>query len=273
MIKERYEKICIFYDRKFREEKNIVKNSYREIIKIIEKRWGVTLTQKIRIYILNSDLRFLFYASPTYYKVLLFTILLPYWLIVQRKKWAKKRGVCSFKTHTPCILIKPLKYHEDYYKKKFENTKVNNISAKFRRTLSNLFTHVCINDLEIPYWLEEGISLVMMEHYDGEQSLDKTSLTTIQEKVERGFDVEEINLHDEEDYKYLYTKGYWTVKYLEDEYPGLLKEVINQFQKNEIEIAIGEELDISNENRNKLWVEIDNIILCYYNNQNIKNRT
>lgn len=128
MKKVKNKSFTLYYKSKYKKEKDIIINNYVDICNVIHKLWNVKPIKELDIFLLKSDLKFIFYTFPLLPKILTFTLLLPYWLIVQSKKWKKKRVIYNYKKAVPSLLIKPIGFLKKY--KKLDTESIQNIKIE-----------------------------------------------------------------------------------------------------------------------------------------------
>ena len=265
IMKEKLNGVNIICKDAYKKEKKIIKDNYKNILKLIKKLWSFDEPEKVNIYIMKSDFKFALITHPILNKVFLLTLLLPYWVLKERKKRKKWRGVSHFKKDYPCILLKPMEAYRNLDSELgniIYKTKKNNLSKKFKITLCDQLLSILIPQY-LTLWLNEGITSVTIEKYIDKQIYKVDSLKLLKENYCQ-INVSEFSEVDNKTIAYNYTKGYWTVRYLEEEYPGFLKKTIKKYKGEEIVKEIGKKLGLDTNNKDELWEQIDDLLYDHY---------
>ena len=216
------------YDLKYKKEKNIVAKTIKDYCNYIENMWKVDKPDdELYIYIFKSDLKYIYYAFPVFQKILIYTILFPYWFFRIRKSWSKMRTFYQYWNGKYHILLRPI---ESY--KKLDSSlgelmliKEEDRKKKFEITFFHIIHSIYINDLQLPKWFKHGLVYLTTEKYFKKRIIKNSSIETFAVNFSdfKRYDVQKSDIS----IVYEYLKGYWTVKYLEDKTSiDLLKEIV-----------------------------------------------
>src|SRR5690554_6457560 len=108
MVRERLKNIEIVYNRRYLKEKNIIKKNIEKINIILYELWRLGSCEEIKLYILNSNIKFLICIYPFLQK-LIFFLLFP--IVYFKNRDVFKRSGCIYiDSNTSRILIKSCKY-------------------------------------------------------------------------------------------------------------------------------------------------------------------
>ena len=138
--------------------------------------------------------------------------------------------------------------------------KGTNLKHFFVMSFGRLVSTLLAKFIEIPKWVRLGISSVSIDKFFGYQTVKKKTIAMLINE-NKPYNVNSINVESNNEFAYYYSKGYWTVRYLEEEYPGFLKEVINNYEGEQIENQIIKKLNLDKE---KYWEQLDELLYKSY---------
>lgn len=263
MKKKQLEQLKIIYENKYSVEKNIIENNYHNIFDLIFILWDFKSPTNIEIYITKSDFKFALMTHSILQKLFLITLLLPYWILIERKKRKKWRAVSHFQKKYPIILLKPIEIYgrldNSIGKLIYIDGKMYKKKDRFLITLCDQLVNACIPS-KIPLWINEGVSSLTVENLIKKQIYKNASIQLLKN------DYKIINVHEfskvsDNCIAYNYAKGYWTVRYLEENYPGFLKETFKEYRGEEIVDQIRLKLGLNHE---KFWEQLDELLYENY---------
>ena|SRR5690554_2530225 len=109
--------------------------------------------------------------------------------------------------------------------------------------------------------------MVTNYYYVGKQMVKNQTIEIFNKDIKyEEISLTDININNKDAIVYNYVKGYWTVRYLEENYPGFLKEIFRKFESEKIVKQIAKKLDLNIDNRVSFWEELDNLLYDYFKN-------
>lgn len=236
-----------------------------KVLNIATEDWGLKSPQDCRIYVMTSWPEFIFNSTPLRWKLtLLLTLLL--WVPRIRKTWPYSTAWTQRYGNRIAIGIKPSHLIEK------SDRKIGSIMSEEEpdadKHIQNLacheIIHACSTYLILPMWLNEGIAMLSTDRFSGKPVIRKETLQIVKDHLpkEEPMTYGNIAKMTTEDITYHDSRGYWIVKYLEENHPGFLKDILSIHRyEDEIEERMAEALGID---PNDLWQNIDDIITGYF---------
>jgi hypothetical protein len=120
--------------------------------------------------------------------------------------------------------------------------------------------HACSAHLKLPTWLNEGIATVTADRFLGKPTIRRETLAFVRDFQPKGAPptYRELSRMDGEAIAYHGVRGYWLVRYLEENRPGFLRRMFSLGQNGRtIEQEMIAELGMEPES---FWSEIDGVI-------------
>lgn len=255
-----------FIDSKiYKQEVYVVQKLFDRISYKLQMLWGIENEKNIKIYISRYYILYILKALPIH-KSLLLLLFFPLWYFKVKKKLDSTEVMFGEKLDGYIVFLKPIKSNnrerlldkeEIYFKSK------SNL-LMFERNACHIVVNVLVAPISLPYWLENGLIVFCSDSILGKPFLKIESLLLLKG---RGYD-EIISLSlkntNEDKLNYNYTKGYWTVRYLEEEYPGFLKETFKSYKGEDVVRMIVEKLDFDTTDDEKMWGQLDEMLYNHY---------
>jgi hypothetical protein len=119
----------------------------------------------------------------------------------------------------------------------------------------------------LPAWLNEGIAIVTVDHFAGKPTIRRETLGFVKGFVPKGTPptYRELSRLGGEAIAYHSVRGYWLVRYLEEERPGFLRRLFSLAQdarvmERETVAELGMELE-------GFWSGIDGVMAGHFESQ------
>ena len=99
------------------------------------------------------------------------------------------------------------------------------LEEKVQQITCHELTHACSDDLKLPTWLHEGMAMVTVDAFCEEETIRPETLETLK-KYSGAFGTQgrqRLRLRDPQALIYLYCRGYWLTRFIEDTRPGLIR--------------------------------------------------
>jgi hypothetical protein len=130
--------------------------------------------------------------------------------------------------------------------------------------------HACSAHLRLPTWLNEGIATVTVDRFLGRPTIIQETLKFMGGFLPKGAPptYRELSRMGIEAIVYHGVRGYWLVRYMEEEHPGFLKRMFSlsrDLQAIEREMAM--ELAMEPES---FWREIDDVVVGHFERERVR---
>jgi hypothetical protein len=266
MQKENMNGVELIYNKKYTKEASIVKNIHKNISDLIISCWGINKPSYYKIYILRSNLKYFFYVFPWYYKIIL-GITLPFWYFNINKLFKSWGSFTISSKNFLSILLKPIKVYSSLHNNigtLILHKEVDEIKL-FKSVVCQEIFYVHLSSIQLPKWLTKGLAIFTVNKYFNRETVKENTLEMLNENNYKKIDNKNLNYEQKETIAYNYVKGYWTVRYLEENYPGFLKE---SFKKKDLDIEkeIAKKIGISTD-KESFWSELDEFLYNYFNDK------
>jgi hypothetical protein len=190
----------------------------------------------------------------------------PLWYFRQRRIWPYAGGYEQRYGRRVAVGVKPPRLmqqaNESVGVQIFVETKEND--EKVERTTCHELAHAFVGHLNLPAWLKEGHAMVTADRYMGRPTVRPDTLEALARysKKAAAAGYRKVSMQDPDAAVYLYTRGYWITRYLDDTQPELLRGLLQQKQRPdaveaEVSAALGME-------REAFWREIDGIVIEHF---------
>lgn len=200
---------------------------------VIRDGWGLERPADCRIFVMTSWVRFFFQSAPWPWRILL-AITIPFWAPRAQSAWPYSAAWTQRYGRRVAIGIKPPRLLAVSDKRIGARMFVEerDVKAKLQHLACHELTHACSAHLKLPAWLNEGIAAVTVDRLLGKQTIRTDTLELIRTFTPKGRppDYRELSRLRGEAFVYHPVRGYWIVRYLEGQHPGLLKQLFASFQ-------------------------------------------
>jgi hypothetical protein len=210
---------------------------------------------------MTSWIRFLFHSSPWYARIFLAGTM-PLWFSRRKKQWEiaagwtlryKKRPVVGVK---PTRLLRPAQSKSDisvFVKEDDQGRMIQNVAC-------HELVHAFTAHLKLPLWLNEGLAMVTVDKFAGKPTVNPETVKTLRKwagKTSPGR-YRKLDPGDMDALVYHFVRGYWITRYIEDQQPELLKDLLRRrYKKRELENKTAEAFGMT---ADEFWSKIDGMI-------------
>jgi hypothetical protein len=129
--------------------------------------------------------------------------------------------------------------------------------------------HACSAHLRLPMWLNEGIAMVTADRFLGRPTVRGEGLEYVRGFLSKGAPptYRELSRMDGQAIAYHGLRGYWLVRYLEEERSAFLRQMLARCQDTRaIEREMVTELGMEPES---FWNEIDGVIVGHFEREGV----
>jgi hypothetical protein len=257
--------LTLFFNAEEREAAELIRQACEKSVPLIHERWGLDPPQDCRVYVMTSWSRFVFHSAP-WQRKLLFAVLLPFWALRARKLWRYAGGwVRSYGTRVT-VGVKPPRLVQLGDSSIGDRIFVpaQDVYEKVQLNTCHELVHAFTDHLGLPVWLHEGLAMVTVDRFAGKPTVRNATL----EPIERWSHhtnpggSEELRLEDPDAVVYLYVRGYWLTRYVEETRPALLKGLLSRsLRSDELESEIAAAYG---KGREEFWREIDGMLVARF---------
>jgi len=234
-------------------------------IRLVQESWGLEAPEDCRIYVMTSWLGFVFRSAPWPWRVLLGATM-PFWVPRARKTWPYSAAWTQRYGRRVAIGVKPPRLLEQSDRtigvRVFVEEKDPKVNV--RHVTCHELVHACSAHLRLPLWLNEGIATVTVDRFLGRPTIRPETLAFMGSFLPKAAPptYRELSRMGGEAIVYHGVRGYWLVRYLEEERPGLLRRTFAlQRDSKAIEREVAAEVGIAPE---RFWSEIDSMIVRHF---------
>ena len=138
-----------------------------------------------------------------------------------------------------------------------------NADERVRQVAIHELTHAFCEHLRLPHWLKEGVAMVAVDRVVGEETVLRESLDRLARGGDRARPERRMSVRlDPEALLDLYVRGYWTTRFLDEEQPGLLRELLSRRRPaREIDAMFGAVLGADPQ---APWSRIDEVVRSHF---------
>ncbi len=247
------------------ETAELVRHAWAKSARLIREHWGLATPEDCRVYIMTSWLDFMA-RSPTWPWKLLLAVTLPLWVLRVNRTWALAGGWAQQYGRRRAVGVKPPRLLQQADRKLGDRIFVRNesLNEKVQSITCHELTHAFTSHLKLPTWLREGLAMVMVDRFFERATVQHETLAMLtcrSDHLSAG-GRQKLRVRDEERLLYVYVRGYWLTRYLEETQPGLLKDLlVRRYRHDELErqiaTACGKGLEA-------FWAEIDSVMVAHF---------
>lgn len=196
---------------------------------MLQERWGLVMPADLRVYVMTSWQKFIFHAAPLGYRIYI-ALVYPLFAARARQTWAVAGGWQVALGKRQVVGVKPYRLIRQSAQALGERIFVREEDPddKIRHVTCHELTHAFTNTLKLPTWFHEGLAMLAVDRLLGRQTVKTETLQELRQPPPANLP-ERYTPQDAENYfLYHYVRGYWTVRYLDECYPDLLRGVLGQ---------------------------------------------
>ena len=257
--------LTLFFDAEEHEAAELAQDACQKSIRLIREQWDLDTPRELRVYVMTSWLHFIFHSAPWFWQPLL-VLSLPFWYRRIKNLWRYAGGWAQRYGKRCAIGVKPARLIQQTDKSLGDRFFVqeDSLDDKIRHITCHELTHAFTAHLKLPMWLNEGLAVLMMDRLFGRQIVKQETLDILArpadgENLQR---VRKITGQNLDAVVYLFVRGYWITRYLEDVRPGLIKDLLAQRHSHvKLENKIAGALDMD---RETFWRSIDGLVVAHF---------
>jgi hypothetical protein len=257
--------LTLYFETEDREAADLIGRACERSVQTIHEHWGLETPEDCRVYVMRSLLHFVYHSAPWSWRVLL-SATFPLWYFRQRRIWPYAGGYEQRYGRRVAVGVKPpqLMQEADGSVGARVFVQTGDTGEKVERTTCHELAHAFVGHLDLPAWLKEGHAMVTVDRFMGKPTVQHATLEALARSSTKaeaeGY--RKVSMKDPDAAVYLYTRGYWITRYLDDTHPELLRSLLQQRRsqsalENEVATALGMEVGA-------FWREIDGMVIAHF---------
>jgi hypothetical protein len=263
----------LFYDAEESEAAELIGQACAQTVQLIHEYWGLETPEDLRVYVMTSWLHFLFHSPPWPWRILVGAAL-PFLYFRIHRMWPYVGGWEQRFGQRRAVGVKPPWLMEEADRSIGTRIFVpeEDIDEKVALTTCHELAHAFVTHLQLPNWLKEGHAMVTVDQYAGKPTVKAETLKALERfpAQARAGSSRRISMQDPDAAVYLYTRGYWITRFLDDTQPELLRDLLVERMPHKIlESRIAGALGM---NLEEFWKSIDEITISQFKQQALAGR-
>jgi len=234
--------LTLFFDAEEQDTVELIGQACAKSMRVIQEHWKLDIPKDCRIYIMTSWFGFMFRSAPWPWKILL-AVTMPLWVLRAKKIWPLVGGWEQRYGRRRVVGVKPPRLVRLADKRIGDRifVKEEDANEKVRSITCHELTHAFTSHLQLPAWLKEGLAMVMVDKFFEEPTVQYETLKVLEHSSDKHTfgRRQKLRVGDGNALVYLYARGYWLTRYIEETLPGLLKDLLSRrCQHNELQDKI-----------------------------------
>jgi hypothetical protein len=207
----------------------------------------------------------IFFSAPPIWRILL-GLTFPIWYFRTRRIWPYAGGWQQQFGRRSVVGIKPPRLLQVSDRSLGQRIYIPepDLNLKVEHLACHELTHALTARLRLPAWLNEGLAMAAVDQFLGRVSVKSETLSALRDSAGQAGPRSYlgVKVSDPDAMVYLYVRGYWLVRYLEETLPGLLKGLLQRRRSHKaLEIELSRSLGLR---RLEFWRKIDTLVAEYY---------
>ena len=237
-----------------------------KVLPMVSERWGLKPPAELWLYVMDEAwIKAIFFSAPPIWRALL-GLMYPIWYNRTRRMWPYAGGWQQQFGRRSVVGIKPPRLLQTSDRSLGQRIYVPepDLNLKVEHLASHELTHALTARLRLPAWLNEGLAMVAVDQYLGKASVKSDTLSALRSSTGKASPGSylRVQVSDPDAMVYLYVRGYWIVRYLEETQPGLLKGLLQRRRSHAaIETELARALGMR---RPEFWRNIDGRVVKYF---------
>jgi hypothetical protein len=264
--------VTLVFDPGEQDTADLIGGACAKAIRLAQESWGLEPPEDCRIYVMTSWWGFVFQSAPWPWRILLGATV-PFWCFRARRTWPYSAAWTQRYGRRVAIGVKPPRLLEQSDRRIGVRMFVEerDMKVNVQHVTCHELVHACAAHLRLPMWLNEGIATVTVDRF-----LERPTIRQETLEFMRGFlpkapppTYRELSRMGGEAIAYHGMRGYWLVRYLEEERPGFLRRMFSLRRDSKtIEREVAMELGME---PGSFWSEIDEVVVGHFERQEKSN--
>ncbi len=257
--------MTLYFDADERDAAQIIQDACEKSVRLVHELWGLDTPKDCRVYVMTSGLQFIFHSAPWTWRILL-GVSFPLWCFRVLRLWKFSAGWTQRYSKRLAVGVKPPRLiaaaNKDIGRQIF--TGEWDRIQKTQHITCHELVHAFTGHLKLPPWLHEGLAMVTVDRLLGEPTIRHDTIETLAQASLRtrpkGY--RSLAPGDTNSFVYLFVRGYWIVRYLEDAHPELLRSLLaERHSRSALESKLASALGTT---RERFWESIDQKVVAHF---------
>ena len=244
---------------------DLIGSACARAIQLSQELWGLGSPEDCRIYVMTSWLGFVFQSAPWPWRILLGATI-PIWAFRARRTWPYSAAWTQRYGKRVAIGVKPPRLLERSDRsigvRMFVEEK--DMRVNVQHVTCHELVHACSAHLKLPTWLNEGITTVTVDRFLERPTIRQETLAFMKGFLPKATPptYRELSRMGGAEIAYHGMRGYWLVRYLEEEHPGFLRRM---FSLRRDPKAIEQEMIVElGMEPGRFWGQIDDVVVDHF---------
>ena len=255
----------LYFDSEERDAAELIRDACEKSVGIIHERWGLNTPKECRVYVMTSWRHFLFHSAPWPWRILL-AASMPFSYSRVNRLWKFAGGWMQRYGKRVAVGVKPqrlieaadrsigaLVFHQEF-----------DTSQKVQHITCHELTHAFTAHLRLPAWLNEGLAMVTVDDFVGRPTVKPETIEALAQasRQTRPKGYRGVSVKDKDALVYLYVRGYWITRYIEDKHSELLRSLLAERHGTKaLESKLASALGMT---REEFWGSIDQKVAAHF---------
>ena len=264
--------ITLMINRDEQDTVDLIGDACEKALQLAQEIWGLEPPEDCRIHVMTSWLGFVFQSAPWPWRILLGATI-PFWVFRVRRTWPYSAAWTQRYGSKVAIGVKPprlleqsgIEYHDSIGVRMFADEK--DMRVNVQSVTCHELVHACSAHLRLPAWLNEGIATVTVDRFLGRPTIRQETLEFMRDFQPKAppLSYKKLSRKGMDAIAYHGIRGYWLVRYMEDEHPCFLRHMFLSYQDaHTIEHEVALQLGMMPES---FWDEIDELVTDHFEGQ------
>jgi hypothetical protein len=259
--------ISMHYQHDNHEAAELIGHAIEKTVELNKQEWDLPTPSDCHIFLMTSWLSFSFQAPPWPWKIYA-ALTLPLWAGRARRTWQLAGGWAQAYGMRHAIGIKPPRLLSEVESDLQERIFIKETPEEMlQRITCHELTHAFSQHLRLPAWLNEGLAMLAQDRYFGRQTVCQETQQILRGVAGSAPPPEQIPYTDPDEILNLYALGYWLTRYLAENKPALLQDLLSRpRQRDSFEILLAGHFGFSPD---EFWRHIDELLFSSKIGENI----
>jgi hypothetical protein len=257
--------LTLYYEPSEEAAAELINEACQKSIALIGEHWGLNPPNDCRVYVMTGLLSYMFHSAPWAWRILM-GITIPLWYPRLNRLWQIAGGWSQRYGRRSTVGVKPPRLIQSQ-----QGSVGSQIFISFppeervKHNTCHELVHAFSEHLKLPTWLHEGLAMLTVDYFAGKPTIREDTLQVLARTAEQGSAETSITekqyreLKSEDEVVYLYVRGYWIARYLDEKNHELLKSMlVRKSSPLVFESDLAQSMGMT---RDEFWGKIDDLVL------------
>lgn len=143
----------------------------------------------------------------------------------------------------------------------FVRPEPRDLAREVQQVTCHELAHACAAHLKPPMWLNEGLAMVTVDHYNGAPTVrdDSLEILALDHAAGDSARYQDVDADDHEALLHHAVRGYWLTRFLDEHHPDTLRSLLAEpHNRGEVSKLLAEAVGCEAQ---RVWQEIDGIVV------------